>query len=537
MAAGVMPAATNARPLYTNLYSGEAISSLSVSSQGMLTLLPGFPLAVGGYVQALTVSPDGRHLVAQFPFSTDHFLQAYSLDGAGGMTQIGGNTAVASSSPIIFSPGGTHLYMASDTGGVIALAFTAGAFTPLGTSGSLDASDIAITPDGRFLFAADYNNAQIARYAIQGDGSLSELSAAPALEDAGRSLKITPDGRFLVLVTAGLPSGHVSTYTIGADGSLTTTGSSVANSGASISRVAMGPVGRHLFVANHNEDSVSVVELAADGTLTRSTADVPSGVDSPAEAAVSNDGRFLFVGRSPGDYIQPFAIAADGSLSAIGAPIATGGISDGSTPQMHPAQPPTAKLAVTASMGPGELSTFSAVGSADSDGGSVSGYAWNFGDGATSTTQSANTDHRYANSGVYDVSVSAIDDEGCSASRIFDGQVTLCNGGPTARATASLDTPPSITSLKLTKRRFAPGKRVKIKFRLSEKSRVTLTFKKGRKRVGTLRLNGRSGANAVRFRGYLRRRALAPGRYTVNVVARDKKGGVSTVKRKRFRVV
>lgn len=57
-----------------------------------------------------------------------------------------------------------------------------------------------------------------------------------------------------------------------------------------------------------------------------------------------------------------------------------------------------------------------------------------------------------------------------------------------------------------TKRRLATGKRVKIEFRLSEKSRVTLTFKKGRKRVGSLRVNGRAVGNAVKFRGYLKRK-------------------------------
>ncbi len=103
-----------------------------------------------------------------------------------------------------------------------------------------------------------------------------------------------------------------------------------------------------------------------------------------------------------------------------------------------------------------------------------------------------------------------------------------------------------------------------ISFRLSEKARVTLTFSRkttGRKvgrrcvkptrknrtrrrctryvKAGTLRINGKAGANRVKFQGRLsRRKRLALGRYRLTVGATDSAGNKSRTSRPvAFRIV
>jgi PKD repeat protein len=101
-------------------------------------------------------------------------------------------------------------------------------------------------------------------------------------------------------------------------------------------------------------------------------------------------------------------------------------------------QPPTAVIAATPSSGPAPLTVnFNAAGSSDADGSIVS-YAWNFGDGRTSTR--VNPRIRYNSNGVYTVTLTVIDDDGATGTTstlitVGSGPV---NQPPTAVASANV---------------------------------------------------------------------------------------------------
>ena len=78
-----------------------------------------------------------------------------------------------------------------------------------------------------------------------------------------------------------------------------------------------------------------------------------------------------------------------------------------------PNQPPTANANGPYSGQAGTAVAFSSAGSSDPDG-SIVGYSWDFGDGATSTA--ANPNHTYANAGTYTVSLTVTDDQGATGS-------------------------------------------------------------------------------------------------------------------------
>ena len=78
-------------------------------------------------------------------------------------------------------------------------------------------------------------------------------------------------------------------------------------------------------------------------------------------------------------------------------------VSDGSGPNVSPVASFTSSCA--------GLTCSSTDTSSDSDG-TISGWSWNFGDGATSTTQ--NPSHQYSIGCVYTVSLTVTDDDGAS---------------------------------------------------------------------------------------------------------------------------
>ena len=80
------------------------------------------------------------------------------------------------------------------------------------------ASDLHLTPNGRFLYAAERTGSQIGAFSVDGaTGKLTYLSSTPT-EPQPRGFRVDPTGRYMVV--SGEKSETLSTYAIGADGSL-----------------------------------------------------------------------------------------------------------------------------------------------------------------------------------------------------------------------------------------------------------------------------------------------------------------------------
>jgi PKD repeat protein len=112
------------------------------------------------------------------------------------------------------------------------------------------------------------------------------------------------------------------------------------------------------------------------------------------------------------------------SLLALGA---LGGCSEhvGGVP---PNDVPVARITVNPAVGPAPL-TVSVSGSASTDGDTITGYSWAFGDGATATGVSA--EHTYASPGEYLVALTVTDDKGgagtATASVVATGDAAVFN--------------------------------------------------------------------------------------------------------------
>lgn len=107
-------------------------------------------------------------------------------------------------------------------------------------------------------------------------------------------------------------------------------------------------------------------------------------------------------------------------------------LADGPEPQL-PNEAPTAVMTVDCS---GLECAFDGSGSTDGDG-SIATYAWDFGDGGTST-ESAVT-HAFSSGGTYDVSLTVTDDDGATGTASQDVTVEVVNSPPVAAINVSCD--------------------------------------------------------------------------------------------------
>jgi hypothetical protein len=101
-----------------------------------------------------------------------------------------------------------------------------------------------------------------------------------------------------------------------------------------------------------------------------------------------------------------------------------------------PDQAPVTSFTVSAGKA-GSASSFDASSSTVRYG-SITSYAWNFGDGHALTTTSPTATHTYASAGAYTATLTETDSAGTSSSQVFTGQTVSRNGGAGATAIRNL---------------------------------------------------------------------------------------------------
>lgn len=561
VALGVTAQSVSAAPLYAPIYSDDQVLGLEYNTQGGFTPLPGSPFGVpSGGTTGFATTPDGKKGLTGYLFNPG--VRGMSIGAAGEVTpsqpkiDLGNNGVynVAVTPDSRFAYAATRYYPGSGNAGVRAYSFADnGALTEVAGSpfgGIWEFLDVAITPNGKFLYGSV--GMGLVAYSINTDGSLTEIG--PTGSPAAQWVMTSPDGRFVFVGGENSGKAAVFSYSINADGLLTPVGSPVVFAGSSGQLPALAPNGRFLYVPEQNDKVVHAVRINPDGSISAGAA-LP--VEEARSIVVSPDSKWLVVwNHGAEDTLARAAIGPDGNLG----PLQTIGPYDpGEGVRMHfrtgfggvadfNAKPATKTLTMTFD---GSKSTAKQ--------GAVGSYDWSFGDGASAAGSAASVSHKFSKPGIYEVALTARDSGGCGSERIFLGQTAPCMGSPESVKTIKVDTPPWITSMSVSPK--SVGSKSKIKFKLTEKARVTFFAQKpaagrlvgkscrkpsAKNRKGkrctrwlraskSFRSNGKKGSNSVKFTGKVGKSTLKRGRYRIAATAVDKAKGKSPQRTAAFR--
>jgi YVTN family beta-propeller protein len=379
----------------------------------------GPPIAVGNTPEGIAITPDG----------TTAYVTNF---GDGTVTPI--NTATNTAGPpiavgihpygIAITPNGTTAYVTNATG--------IGTVTPINTAANTAGppivnigdtpTGIAITPNG----ATAYVTNQLEGFVTPINTATN--TAGPQIGGFSNSfgIAITPNGKTAYVTNRDIDTVtpiNTSTNTVG--GSITVGYQPVG--------LAITPNGSTAYVTTSidivtpqaiTDGGITPIDIA---TGTTGTLIAGAGGQSPAAIAITPDGATAYV--AGGNILTPVNTTTD----AAGTSVVVG--SDAVAVAITPDQAPVAHLSVT----PGEVgqpTEFDASASTVAFG-TISTYAWNFGDGLTTTTSTPTTTHIYATPGPYTATVTETDSAGTSTTQVFTGQTMSRNGGPSAVASQS----------------------------------------------------------------------------------------------------
>ncbi|HSN05774.1 MAG TPA: hypothetical protein VLV82_00370, partial [Candidatus Angelobacter sp.] len=117
----------------------------------------------------------------------------------------------------------------------------------------------------------------------------------------------------LLLVNA---AGTLSSWTVGADGTLTTVAAPVPDFGAAACWIAT--TGGYAYVANAGSGTLSGYAVGADGSLALLATGGVSATTGPGPIDVAASDGVLYVENGGDSSVSAFAVGADGSLTPVG---------------------------------------------------------------------------------------------------------------------------------------------------------------------------------------------------------------------------
>src|SRR6266480_1351672 len=219
-------------------------------------------------------------------------VTAFSVGPGGTLTLVG--------SPFPTGGNGTGLFSASNTATVtirkkflyvantgsnnisgFSINTTTGALTPVPDSpfatkgdGSFFGISLAVTPNGKFVYAGNAGSGDISAFSVGSNGALTSIAGSPFfVGDAPDGIKVSPNGKFLGVA---LPfSDSVAMFRIGSNGALASVPGSPFPQGGTggadaASYMDMSCKSNLLFaaIANSTETEVGVSTIASSGALT-----------------------------------------------------------------------------------------------------------------------------------------------------------------------------------------------------------------------------------------------------------------------------
>ncbi len=445
----------------------------------MPPLMARLPIRLRGLVAFATVAA----LMAALAANANAAPLLWSLNSAKGTVstvETTGNKEVGTAIPtgegpnsIAITPNGRRALITNFLGNSVTVVETA-TRTPVATIPlTTHAERVAISPDGKTAYVTVEGNENV--FLVNPESNASSTTGSFKVGPEAFALAFTPDGKYayvgiepedVQVIETGTgnlvggpikvggypeaivftPDGKTAYVSEGNEVAVINTALGVATQhipvGNKASGLAVTPNGLRLYATAREAGTVTAIE-----TATNKPVGSPINVGGePQEVAITPDGKTAYVGVHGLDQIRPLTIATN----TLGTPLTFTGAEVGRL-VVAPDQSPTAVFsppAVTAGIPAG----FNGTASTDPDG-SVVGWNWSFGDGATAGGSIVN--HTYAGLGTYNTSLSVTDNEGCGEAEVFTGRTAYCSGNPLAKVVHPVEAKvPGLASLCTNRFRF-----------------------------------------------------------------------------------
>jgi YVTN family beta-propeller protein len=407
-------------------------SSNSVSIVNTVTRqIVGQPIADPAFNQPFSVAmtPDGR-----VAYVANRFGSTVSVIDAATRQVIGKPIAVGESpTQVSVAPDGKTVWVADEGSNEVSVIDTQSNQVVRSIPVGGIARGVSITPDGKFAYVALYNKAAVKVIEATTGKSLGQIPVG----EHPFNVTFTPDGKTAYVVNQSDDDVSVIDAATGQVTSIPV--------GENPWGFAIAPDGSRAYVVDFNSaGTISVIDTALDQVVKT----IPVG-EFPTEVALTPDGKTAYVTEAGSSNV----VAIDTvTAQVIGPPIEfVGGGSQAIaiTPNLSPT------AAFTASSDPTTFTaTFDGSASTDPDG-TVTSYAWAFGDGSAASEVSTNLGttatgssavHIYPGPGTYPAQLTVRDNEGCGVAEVFTGRTAYCSGNPAAKVTQPVvvQPPPSI---------------------------------------------------------------------------------------------
>jgi 6-phosphogluconolactonase (cycloisomerase 2 family) len=267
-----------------------------------------------------------------FIYANNGNVTGFTVGPAGSLTRIPGSPFItggfngSGGNDIVISPTRNLLFVSNDnnfegsTVGVFSINPDTGFLTPVPGSpfqsgtGPVGSLSLAVTPDGKILFAANTANGLVAIFNIAPDGALTHApgSLIQVANVGTGPIKVTPDGRFLYV--ASLHTGHIWGMRIASDGSLSFVPGVAFQTGNESRPLSLeiNCEGTLMFATAAND--IAVYNIGTDGALTHIEGSPFPFVSFGDSLALNRRDNLLYVSSISTAQISVFSVGPDGSI-------------------------------------------------------------------------------------------------------------------------------------------------------------------------------------------------------------------------------
>ena len=327
--AGACAAPAAAEPFgYASDVAGGAVFQYEVGSDALLAPLSPPSLAAGDTASHIVVRSGSETVYVTIAGG----IAQFGVGAGGELSPLSPATVPAGSTPggVAITPNESLLFTTDAEAGTISVFYpqqdgTLQVGRPATYSVPGSPGGLVVSPDNKSLYVMTAQQlaptaGSVLQFDVHQDGTLTPKTppSVPAGRGPASGIAVSPDGKWVYALNSGVDT--MSAYSVGAGGRLTPLAGGEVGTGDTPAAVAVSPDGESVYVANFGDGpgtgggSVTQYELAVagNGALAPKRPLSVAADASPAGIALSADGRAAYV---PGDgVIYQFGISSDGKL-------------------------------------------------------------------------------------------------------------------------------------------------------------------------------------------------------------------------------